>query len=275
MASKRAAREAQRQQGGFGNLQPDDLPEIGLDEVDMGLFGNLSGLTVGTGIVPTTNTDGSIQLGKFKLTRVGLEVADGATFEEWKNLRDILYGLEGSIQWQLGDWCNYGEKRWGEKYQEALDETDYSYQSLRDYAYVAAAFDLSIRNRQMTFSHHRLVVADQPELRDLWLAYGAMHGKSLKLSDMRKERALLVNYSNLEQKNMLKLAIDTKKRITELNEIKRLLDKLNADKKGNWYDEHLRQKKKLLDDAKAMQPEERQQFIEAWAQVISELRKMS
>lgn len=273
MSSKRAARQAQRDQG-FGLMRPEDIPATSPDELDMGLFGNLGGLTVGTGFVPTTNTDGSIQLGNFKLTGVGLEVSDGATFDEWESVGGILNRLEGSIQWLLGDWLNHGEKAYGEKYQEALEETDYEYQTLRVYASVAAAYELLIRNQQLTFSHHRLVVADPLELRDLWLAYAAVHGKKLKLSDMRKERALLVNYSNLEQKNMLKLAIDAKKRITELNEIKRLLDKLNADKKGNWYDEHLRQKKKLLDDAKAMQPEERQQFIEAWAQVISELRKL-
>lgn len=230
-------------------------------------------------IVPSNamlvNADGTITMGNFTLTGVGLEVAEGATFEEWDDVGGILRRLEGAVQWLLGDWLNHGQKAYGEKYQEALEETDYEYQTLRVYASVAAAYDLLIRNQQVTFSHHRLVVADTPEIRELWLTYAALHGKKLKLGDMRKERGLLVHYTDDEQRNMLKLAIDSKMRLAELNEIKLLLEKLNADKKGNWYDEHLRQKKKLLDELKEMQPGERKQFVEAWAQVVSEMRKLT
>ena len=32
----------------------------------------------------------------------------------------------------IGDWLNYGERKWGEKYKEALEKTGYDYQTLRN-----------------------------------------------------------------------------------------------------------------------------------------------
>jgi len=43
----------------------------------------------------------------------------------------------------LGDWLNYGEPRYGEMHSQALESTDYEYQTLKDFKWVADKIKLS------------------------------------------------------------------------------------------------------------------------------------
>lgn len=91
---------------------------------------------------------------------------DNVSFEEWQNCGAWIKRTNGSVQFWLGDWINYGEKTYGEKYAQAIDVTEMEYQSLRDVAYVARNVDLSRRRDNLSFDHHREIASLEPELQE-------------------------------------------------------------------------------------------------------------
>jgi hypothetical protein len=139
---------------------------------------------LGRGSVPIVASDGTIQLGNFTLMPTGLHVQGNATIDEWRELGGILQRLDASIQWLIGDWMAYGERVWGQTYEQVAAETGYSYQTLRDYAWVARHVDLSTRIDKLSFSHHRLVAAQPPDEQRQWLEYAVEN--NLSLSQLRQ-----------------------------------------------------------------------------------------
>lgn len=186
MASKREQRAAARDAGmGFGDLNADDLPETSLNEIDMGLFGNLGSLTDGTGLIPTASADGMIQIGHFKLTGTGLKTdSDDIDKSEWEQIGGILRRLEGSLQWLIGDWFVYGSHRWGDMYESVAESMGYNPKTLRDYAYVARNVELSIRIDILSFAHHQLVAGKSDEEQIYWLTRA--RDEKLTVAKLRK-----------------------------------------------------------------------------------------
>lgn len=92
-------------------------------------------------------------------------------------------------QWWIGDWVRYGTARWGEKYAEAARVTGYDVASLRNMAWVASRFDLSLRNDKLSWSHHVLLAPLEPEEQGKWLRRASE--VRLSVADLRLElRAL-------------------------------------------------------------------------------------
>ncbi|KKL48072.1 hypothetical protein LCGC14_2329150 [marine sediment metagenome] len=77
--------------------------------------------------------------------------------------------LAKTIQFALGDWLNYGSAKYGEKYAQAIEETPYTYGTLRNYAYVAGKIELSRRNDRLSFAHHSEVAKLDAAQQDAWL----------------------------------------------------------------------------------------------------------
>lgn len=101
--------------------------------------------------------DGAAEMG-----RTGLVIARDLSFDEWSELGAGLQVIDSGIQWVLGDWLNYGEQRYGEKYSQAVEMTGYAYQSLANIAYVASRIEISRRRENLRFSHHEVVAALEP-----------------------------------------------------------------------------------------------------------------
>lgn len=93
----------------------------------------------------------------FELEPTGLIIAGQPTFDEWAQAGEVLKYIEGSVHWWLGDWLNYGENAYSEMYSQVMDETGYSYQTLRDDKWVAKTFELSRRRDNLSWSHYREV----------------------------------------------------------------------------------------------------------------------
>jgi hypothetical protein len=92
-------------------------------------------------------------------------------------------------QWWIGDWVRYGAARWGEKYAEAARVTGYDVASLRNMAWVASRFDLSLRNDKLTWSHHVLLAPLEASEQRQWLRRASE--ERLSVADLRLElRAL-------------------------------------------------------------------------------------
>jgi hypothetical protein len=88
-------------------------------------------------------------------------------------------------QWWIGDWVRYGTSRWGERYAEAARVTGYDVASLRNMAWVASQFDLSLRSDKLTWSHHVLLAPLEPEQQKHWLDRALE--QRLSVADLRVE----------------------------------------------------------------------------------------
>lgn len=114
---------------------------------------------------------------KFAITPTGIQFHEELSFEEWDALGQKLAPVGKSIGFIIGDWINYGEKRWGDKYEEAILRTGMAYQTLRNYAYVARRVQLSCRHDKLGFEHHYVVAKlKSPGEQEHWLGMAAKHG---------------------------------------------------------------------------------------------------
>lgn len=87
----------------------------------------------------------------------------------WEQVGSRLFSFADSSTWWIADWLVYGETTFQDRYEEAIKQTSLSYQTLRNYTWVARRFPLARRRQVLSFSHHLEVVAlEQPE-QDYWL----------------------------------------------------------------------------------------------------------
>ena len=87
--------------------------------------------------------------------------------------------------WWVGDWLNYGERRYGEMYAQAVDATGYENKTLRNAKWVASIYELSLRRDNLTFGHHSIVAALPVEERTAILAKAEREGWSC--AELRQE----------------------------------------------------------------------------------------
>jgi hypothetical protein len=91
------------------------------------------------------------------------------TLSMWEHVGSQLFSFADSSSWWIADWLVYGESEFRDRYEEAVKRTSLSYQTLRNYTWVARRFPLRRRRHGLSFSHHFEVVAlDEPE-QDYWL----------------------------------------------------------------------------------------------------------
>jgi hypothetical protein len=165
---------------------------------------------------------GVIQRRDWVMSLNGLEfTGEELTYDDWKEMGDWLTRLRDSIQWMIGDWANLGAaniENWVDpsqrdmltagdehneipegKYRWLADLVDYSYGTLRNFAYIAYVFPVSRRRDTLTYSHHVEVAvlgstSKQEKLLDK--AEKGKDGKRLSVRDLRdlvqQEQGLLV-----------------------------------------------------------------------------------
>lgn len=125
-------------------------------------------------------------------SRTGLEIDRGLKFDQWQRIGGVLRGIEGSIQFWIGDWIRYGEHEYGEKYSQAVEATNLDYQTLQDAVYVAQNVPISLRNENLSFSHHRAVASLPQTSQKKWLDRAEREELSYRELRKRIERAKVV-----------------------------------------------------------------------------------
>jgi hypothetical protein len=111
----------------------------------------------------------------------GLTIHGEIDFEQWQSIGNQLVPMAKSLGFIIGDWINYGEKRYGKKYEEAMAKTGLANQTLKDYAYVARKIESSLRQDDLDFSIHAAVAKlKDPEDQRRWLAIAAEKGLSVQ-----------------------------------------------------------------------------------------------
>lgn len=161
---------------------------------------------------------------RFTMTPVGLIAPEDVTVGELLEIEGVLKNLESATQWNIGDWYNFATAQnvWGRKYElQAAGDVEYEYQTLADYAWVARSIHFSIRNRKLSFSHHRQIAPLIPELQALWLEYASTRSTKLKLSALKEDMKRLASRNTEVQSHWLTKAIPLPDaRITDIEEFK-------------------------------------------------------
>lgn len=51
-----------------------------------------------------------------EFTKTSLTIDPDTTYDSWEGIGEQLNQIEGAIQWWIGDWLNFGERKYGEMY---------------------------------------------------------------------------------------------------------------------------------------------------------------
>lgn len=128
--------------------------------------------------------DGTLTFNGYALTSVGLIDNPQATFDDWNALGTMLFRLEGSIQWLIGDWLLVGAGRWGSMYDQAVEQFGRANNTLRGYKTMALNFHMSRRREALTFGHHYTVKSLSADVQDYFLDLAEQ--EQLSVADLRK-----------------------------------------------------------------------------------------
>lgn len=99
-----------------------------------------------------------------EITATGLVLPEDLPYERWVSIGDVLKRMEKSVQWWIGDWLRFGERKYGEMYSQALDVTGYEYSTLANMKWVADRIPFSERSENLSWSHHQQVASLEPGL---------------------------------------------------------------------------------------------------------------
>ncbi len=109
------------------------------------------------------------------ITRVGLRLPPGLTYEGWERAGQRLADVYDSSAWCLGDWIVYGENQYADRYRRAVEAAGLEYQTIRNYAWVSRRFDLGRRRSALSFQHHAEVARCTDAEQDFWLKQAETH----------------------------------------------------------------------------------------------------
>lgn len=116
----------------------------------------------------------------FIITQNGLVIRKDPTLEAWLAIGEDFKLYHHAISWLVGDWILHGENReWGEMYSQALDATEFSMSTLRNYKHVCKRFPFDKRIASLSFSHHAEVAPCDDQDADLWLSKAVENGWSV------------------------------------------------------------------------------------------------
>ena len=102
--------------------------------------------------------------------RNGLSLPNDMPFDSWRELGSQIVLIVNCSAWWVGDWLVYGEKAYGDRYEQAITDTSLAYQTLRNYAWVARRVPVSRRRDTLSFAHHAEVASLPDSEQDVWLA---------------------------------------------------------------------------------------------------------
>src|SRR5262245_54234902 len=112
----------------------------------------------------------------------GLKITAQLSYSQWADMVQGLQRTHHSILWVIGDALVYGEKRWLERYSQAIEQ--YSEQTWLNALWVSSKVDPKIRRSNLSWSHHQQVAslptAKQAEYLDLAVK------QKLKVHELRK-----------------------------------------------------------------------------------------
>jgi hypothetical protein len=111
-----------------------------------------------------------------KLYRIGLDLPLDLPMPRWEALGVPLANIGSGIQFGLGDWWTYGDHNYAARraaVKAAAQSIPYDYDSLMNLGYVARQVHISLRNENLSFSHHVAVAPLAPSRQAKYLDMAA------------------------------------------------------------------------------------------------------
>jgi|KBSSwiStaDraftv2_1062776.scaffolds.fasta_scaffold711978_2 hypothetical protein len=111
------------------------------------------------------------------LTPVGLRLTDPElAYDQYEAVGGLLANRHKSLQWAIGDWLLLGENLYGHEAYQAHEVLGMSPEGRSQYLRCASVFPLARRRVELSWSHHRTVIALEPEEQDRWLGLAIQNG---------------------------------------------------------------------------------------------------
>lgn len=121
-----------------------------------------------------------------------LIINDDVSIDEWKQLGQGLRQVEGCVQFWIGDWARFGEKKGftgkytdSKVYDELEEITGLNRESLKAMKSVSEKVSTSTRLPELSFSHHREVAKLPPEKQEVFLKKASE--EKLSVRDLREK----------------------------------------------------------------------------------------
>lgn len=153
-------------------VEPGELPELDLADVDGIAFGNLS-------LPIVRHADGRVFFGdRFVLSATGVLIANEVTQSELWAFYAGAKKLTIAIKWVIGDLFFYAENRFSLSYGQIAERTGYTVRSVEQYIYVMR--NISTRVESLTFRHHMIVAPLTDEDQMYWLEQAEAQGWSAR-----------------------------------------------------------------------------------------------
>lgn len=124
------------------------------------------------------DAEGYIPAGSFLISKIGLEMRQGATYEDWARLGEAIFQVEGIIQLVVGDWLNYGES-FGMTIDRIAEALGREKKTLQNWSWVASKCPLSLRREKLFYGHYSIVSGRKNDRAEL-LQMAANNGWSVK-----------------------------------------------------------------------------------------------
>lgn len=136
--------------------------------------------------VAVVETGELVESGEFvTLERTGLRFREDTPYEVWGTVLGKLTEAAGAVQWWVGDALQFGERKYGETYAQAIDATKFEVQTLMNWKWVAARYETSLRRENLSWSHHAVAAALDTAARDQLL--GEADASNWPVSRLRSE----------------------------------------------------------------------------------------
>lgn len=129
-----------------------------------------------------------IDLPGCEFTQTTLSIEPGLEQLSWELIGSLLTRIQSGVQWWVGDWMDYGEKAYGEKYAQAVDayeQTGINVDTLRNYQWVSERVPVIRRLTTLSWSHHQAIAALPPKEQTAWLTKAVTEGLSYR--ELRRE----------------------------------------------------------------------------------------
>ena len=92
-----------------------------------------------------------------KISPTGWEPDGDLSYEQWEQDGQIFQRIDGSLNWIIGDWLNYGERKYGEMYTQAIEWTGHKLEHLQQIKYVSSRIESLTRVKDLSWTHHRYI----------------------------------------------------------------------------------------------------------------------
>jgi DNA modification methylase len=129
---------------------------------------------------------------KAKFEKNSLLIDESVSIDEWKELGQNLRQIEGCVQFWIGDWARFGDKKGftgkytdPKVYDELEEITGLDRSTIQTYKSVSDNVESLLRNKDLSFNHHKEVAKLPPEKQEVFLQKASE--EKLSVRDLRNE----------------------------------------------------------------------------------------